>query len=372
MRNILIITEFYYPGSKGGGPIKSVQNIVNNLKKRFNFFIITSDRDLGDSKPYKNIKTNVWTKGNFGEKIFYTDISKINNNEIRKLVNEINVYKIYLNSFFNYKYSIKIVKLFDKEKLIIAPRGEFYEGALENKFAKKKLYLLFSKIVKRYKNITWHSTSMKESMQINNYFKSSLIHRIPNLVKNERFSIKDKTIKEPNKLNLVYISRITRKKNLDYAIDIISNKRNVKLFIYGNIEDEIYWNEILMKAKKQEVDIKYLGNLESNEVTKTFKKYDFFIFPTGGENFGHVIFESLSSGCPVIISDQTPWKNLEDENAGWSIKLDNMVRFNEVIDKCLTMSQNEYKQMAINAYDYSVKYTENDKNITKMINMFNE
>ena len=29
--------------------------------------------------------------------------------------------------------------------------------------------------------------------------------------------------------------------------------------------------------------------------------------PTAGENFGHVIAESLSQSCPVMIMDVTPW-----------------------------------------------------------------
>jgi glycosyltransferase involved in cell wall biosynthesis len=34
------------------------------------------------------------------------------------------------------------------------------------------------------------------------------------------------------------------------------------------------------------------------------------VFPTLGENFGHVIAESLSASCPVICSDQTPWNDV--------------------------------------------------------------
>ena len=38
-----------------------------------------------------------------------------------------------------------------------------------------------------------------------------------------------------------------------------------------------------------------------------FSEYDAFVFPTRGENFGHVIAESLSASCPVVCTDQTPW-----------------------------------------------------------------
>jgi glycosyltransferase involved in cell wall biosynthesis len=48
---------------------------------------------------------------------------------------------------------------------------------------------------------------------------------------------------------------------------------------------------------------------------------DLFFLPTLGENFGHAIFEALSSGVPVLISDRTPWQNLASQSAGWSFPL---------------------------------------------------
>ena len=44
---------------------------------------------------------------------------------------------------------------------------------------------------------------------------------------------------------------------------------------------------------------------------KYFGNNDFLILPTKGENFGHVIAESLSASLPVIISQNTPWRNLQ-------------------------------------------------------------
>ena len=38
-----------------------------------------------------------------------------------------------------------------------------------------------------------------------------------------------------------------------------------------------------------------------------------FYFYLQHENFGHVIVESWQNGCPVLISENTPWKNLESQ-----------------------------------------------------------
>jgi len=42
----------------------------------------------------------------------------------------------------------------------------------------------------------------------------------------------------------------------------------------------------------------------------------FSVLLSRGENFSHAIGESLLAGCPVLISDQTPWFFVGEQNAG--------------------------------------------------------
>ena len=57
---------------------------------------------------------------------------------------------------------------------------------------------------------------------------------------------------------------------------------------------------------------------------KNLFEYHFFILPTLGENFGHVFIEALAAGCPLIISNRTPWLELEKKGIGWDIPLENL------------------------------------------------
>ena len=93
---------------------------------------------------------------------------------------------------------------------------------------------------------------------------------------------------------------------------------------YGRIVDNSYWDRCKKSLEKLPKNIKasFLGELKKDEVTVTFSKYDLFFFPTGGENYGHVIAESLSVGTPVLISKNTPWFNLESQHLGWDIDLE--------------------------------------------------
>ena len=42
---VLIFIDWYKPGFKAGGPIQSVSNIVSQLGKDYEFYIITRDTD---------------------------------------------------------------------------------------------------------------------------------------------------------------------------------------------------------------------------------------------------------------------------------------------------------------------------------------
>src|SRR5699024_2078193 len=98
------------------------------------------------------------------------------------------------------------------------------------------------------------------------------------------------------------------------------------------------------------IEVDYKGLIPHNLVLNTFEKYHFFLFPTHGENFGHVISESLISGTPVIISNQTPWKNLEQKQVGWDISLQSKNIFVKVLKKALSLEQDKYQIMSEAAF----------------------
>ena len=83
--------------------------------------------------------------------------------------------------------------------------------------------------------------------------------------------------------------------------------------------------------------------------------YHVFLFPTLGENYGHVIHEALSAGCPCVISDQTPWQNLEKNQAGFVFPLDRKDRFAAAIDHYAAMSEEEFQEASAAAYAYAVQ-----------------
>jgi len=86
------------------------------------------------------------------------------------------------------------------------------------------------------------------------------------------------------------------------------------------------------------------------------KEHDLFLLPTLGKSFGLVIWEALIYGCPVLIIDRTPWKNLEKKEIGWDLPLVQLERFEEVVQKCVPMDEATHCEWRKNAIKYGLEY----------------
>lgn len=378
-KKILVFAGYYLPSVKGGGPIQSIKNMVDNLSEENEFYIVAADRDLGDDKPFYQVKIDEWIKIGRAN-VFYTDTGKLSLKKIIQLINCIDCQVLYLNSFFDYKLTtipviLRKLNLIKPNKIIIAPRGQFSPGALGLKSFKKKLFINITKILNLYKGITWHATTAIEKGDFQLVFGNEIrVVVANNLTANYNNMTFDKVInKSAGELKLVFISRIHPKKNLMKAINLLLDlKGNIVFNIYGNIEDKDYWNECKRVINNLPVNIKvyYKGIVSHNEVINIFKKHHIFLFPTLGENYGHVISEAMIGGCPVIVSDQTPWINLEANGVGWDIGLSDTQRYKAVLESLINMDDKEYQQLAINAFNYAKDITKIDKNLKDYKKLF--
>ncbi|EJL6444735.1 hypothetical protein NMS18_002445, partial [Vibrio cholerae] len=74
-----------------------------------------------------------------------------------------------------------------------------------------------------------------------------------------------------------------------------------------------------------------------------------FLLPTLNENYGHAIVEAMVNSNIVIISDNTPWNELNNFG-GLAISLDDIVPFVKGIEKVLCMSNDEFNLATKNTY----------------------
>ncbi len=364
MKRVLILAETYIPGIKGGGPIQSIKNLTDALGQDIEFYILTADRDIGDENQYPDID-NESTYHIGRAKVRYLNIKKTGIKEISTIINKIQPDVLYLNSYFSFKFSIipiilNYIKMIHIQRVVLAPRGEFSPGALGLKKNKKKIYVSFANLIGIYRNVIWHATGESEEKDIkNNIIHPSDIVSVSNFTADYNSVSYSKAIsKKPGKVKLAFLSRIHPKKNLSKSLELLNNVTGeIELNIYGPIEDEVYWNECkkVINSLSDNISVNYLGLINHENVITVFKNHHFFYFLTLGENFGHVIAESLIAGTPVIISNQTPWRSLEKKGVGWDLNLKNQNKIKEILHKVVNMNEEEYEVMSKEAFKFSKK-----------------
>jgi glycosyltransferase involved in cell wall biosynthesis len=336
---ILCFVDYYLPGYKAGGPIRSIANLVESLGDELEFNIICNDRDLLDKEPYTNLKIDEWNVVSKA-KVFYASKKNFNFKGITKLLNETKYDLLYFNSFFSFKFTILpliIYKFFflNKKPCIIAPRGEFSPGALKLKSIKKIIYLYISKLLGLHNNLYWQASSDNEKKDILRNFKITKkpVYIAPDLISYEPIGLNYINSRKSGPLRIIFLSRISPMKNLNFLLRVLQKVNfPIEFSIYGPKDDLSYWKECLYSIDQLPSNIKLLigGSMPQKQVKSILQKHDVFVLPTLGENFGHIIIEALIAGVPAIISDKTFWE-FDEEGALEVLALDEYVWLKTII-----------------------------------------
>lgn len=343
---ILLFTGYYLPGFKGGGPIKTIANLISTTSDDISYNIVTRDRDLGDQKSYSDVDIGQWNQiGN--SSVFYAVNGFKGLMKISEIVLKTDYDLIYLNSFFSVRFSLiplLIAKVTGKY-IVLSPRGEFSEGALSLKSFKKKIYIFLFKFFRLHNNVVFQSSTVFESKDIKKVLSYQTVIFVAENIGSQQYA-NNLVNRNCKALNIVFLSRVSPMKNLTYALDILSKVTCSVIFdIYGPIEDKLYWeqcNKIISTLSKN-ICVKYKGILPPSEVVDTLAKYDLFFMPTKGENFGHAITEALCAGLPILVANTTPWRDLKTKGIGWDIPLDKPEMFVKAIENASAMGVDEYQ-----------------------------
>lgn len=115
----------------------------------------------------------------------------------------------------------------------------------------------------------------------------------------------DLATKEDNLL--LYVGRINERKGIQILLESLLNIRNpVKLVIIGPVYDKGYFKKVLKLIdiihSENKHSVKYLGELNQNDIIKWYQKATISITPSLNEPFGIVILEALACGTPVVAS----------------------------------------------------------------------
>ena len=146
----------------------------------------------------------------------------------------------------------------------------------------------------------------------------------------------------------------------------------IDLDIFGPVEDISYWSdcEAVIDILPRNISVNFRGAVESSKVLKTIAKYDLYVLLTEGENFGHTIYEALSASVPILISDQTPWRQLQSKSAGWDLPLSDNKGLICALEEAVSWNSSQIKEQKIGAYDLACDYLNNSNRIKTARNLF--
>ncbi|MFY1650550.1 glycosyltransferase family 4 protein [Solwaraspora sp. WMMB762] len=344
---ILATAAVFEPGFRGGGPIRSLRFILDTLPDDLDVTLVTRDRDLYATDRYPGLSGELVHR-DARSAVFYLD--PVRPRQWLRLLRQVRsrpVDLLYVNSLWSMFSVVPILavalRLLRVPAIMIAPRGELAPAALAIKGGKKRLFLAVWAPVLRHLGVRWQACSQLEADQITSALPWARV-----MVNGNECPIPDRppppVVAHDGPLRLVFIGRISPMKNLVTALAAVARAtRPVDFDIFGPDEDEPYWARCgqLIATMPGHVRVRYHGELPADEVLSTFARYDAFLFPTLGENFGHVILESLAAGCPVVCSDRTPFSELISSAGGAVVRPMAVSALAEVVNELAVRSAGE-------------------------------
>lgn len=370
----MVFCDFYLPGYKSGGGMWTVVNLVDRFCDQYDFYVVTRNYDSkGDTKPFTSVVTDDWNRTGNAE-VFYASKKNLSPNFFAALVEQVKPDAVFLNSALStpvIRYlQARRKKLFAEIPTILAPCGEMSKGALSVKPFKKKIFLKYAKTVNLYQNIIWKASFESEMNEIKQMMgRETEILIAPDLAPKtilEDYAPVWKPRKEKGAVKLVFMSRLVPKKNIHYILERLRSitEGAVNLDIVGPLEDQAYWQKCLsiIETLPQNVRVNATGAFpEQHDALKKVAESHFFVLPTLNENFGYVFIEGLAAGCPLLISEQTVWDDIEANRAGWSIPLKDTRGWIDRLKYCIEMEDEEYRSMSEAARRYSENWLNDPK-----------
>jgi glycosyltransferase involved in cell wall biosynthesis len=165
--------------------------------------------------------------------------------------------------------------------------------------------------------------------------------------------------KLPEGLNLLYVGRISKDKNLDFLIDVYREVRkrreDVNLIVTG---DGPFLKE--MKAKLDgDKRVLFTGRIPYEKLPMIYSQSHALVFPSVTDTFGMVVLEAQCCELPAIVSDKGgPQEIVEDNETGFVLPALNLERWVGAVlelDDLVRNNQSRYREIRRSARDRAVE-----------------
>jgi glycosyltransferase involved in cell wall biosynthesis len=375
---VLVVAPYFPPAQRGGGTVRSIVAMLRRVPDGFETMVLTRNADVYSAVPLTDRAGELieWAPG-IGVSYVNTRSSRSPARaviRVRRAAPDI----VFLNSFFDPALSIVFqllfaVKILRPRLLLLAPHGEFSEGALRIKPHKKAVYIRVYKALRLYKSVVWIASTADEAADI----RRTVDPRARVIVRQNDVELPACAAVPPmrdpcERLRLVYFGRYVPMKGIDIALEALKTvEAPVDLDIFGHEEDHSYTHKCKQIAAQlpESSRARFAGDIDADSVRDTVRMYDAALFPTHGENFGHAIAEALSVACPVMVADTTPWSETARLGGGFVVAPNTPQSWAKAIDDYFRMGPTGWadaRSKAAAAYEHWFSQTVNQPHIFEL------
>ena len=371
---ICLVSSSFYPAVFYGGPISSTWDLSNKLsEKDVDMYISTTN---ANGKSVLAVETNRFIRQKDGLFVKYYHEQFINRFSLSFILGIWSDIRrsdvVYIQYLFHYTVIFALLySILQRKKIVVCPRGSFSLFTLSNKLPFiKSLWLRF--FIKPFcHSVIWQASSYMEEADIKRNFPEATVEIINDGVdfmsfqKSKRYNRSELLFRYTDvrytDISSIFFSmgRLHSIKGFDILIDsfalFVKDNINAKLIIAGND------NGVEENLKKQIVDLALcdsvflIGSVNFEDKNTLLNNCDYFVLASRFESFGIVVAEALSCGRPVILSNKTPWRDLEKNKCGILVNNDKRSFYNaftQLIDR--EYDCREIKNYVRDNYDWSV------------------
>ena len=333
---ICLVSSSFYPAVFYGGPISSTWDLSKKLGEQGVEIYVSTTNANGKTrllnvatKKHTNISKNVWIRYYHEQFINLFSLSFIFN--IWKDVKKSDI--VYIQYLFHYTvpFALLFSWFFDKD-VVLCPRGSLAKWGMEYKRKNLKKIWLFLFIYPFKKYIKWQASSYIERDDILQYFPSGKVVIVTDGIEFSAFQtsttiskealLEKYTGKQFEQISDVVFSmgRLHKIKGFDILIDAfnlyLKESPNAKLIIAG--ADDGMQNELEIKINNLNLTdaVFLIGMVNKQQKIELLSSSSAFALASAFESFGIVVAEALACGLPVVVSNKTPWKDIEVNNCG--------------------------------------------------------
>ena len=279
--------------------LKFFQKIENDKDVSFSFFTYGNTQDSKLAFEYKLQEVHpIYSSAKYYKSKILRILSSIYLPfKIKEKIENVDL--LFQNQLLGCWIPILIKKIY-KKPLIIRTGYDMLDFAKQDK--KSYLIIFLYKILTNFavKNCNYFTVTSKNDFNrfVSTYpkYKKKFLLR-PNWV--EVNDLTEFTERHSNRV--LAVGRLVSQKNFSYLISEFENvKKDWVLDIVGTGPDV---EKLSGQAKKQNVSINLIGNLNNEELLKLYQKYKYFISTSLFEGNPKSLLEAMGSGCIVIGSN---------------------------------------------------------------------